>query len=375
MSDSTAKTDLGLFDTIDIRAFLETLRLRWWIIPVLIAVSIAFLQAQESDLRTEPASNVVVRSYEVGYPQYILGSVGITADEVREFPDQSTQILILQSDETRQEISEALGIEVNVKVPSEFETPFTLSCSLPLVDDCEKAIEAYLAKAVEIRRSAIAAGLESLRTLLTDLQKADLNDTRLPRRIAAIDSLLRSLKVEFAFIDGYEQAVGSTIEEVRRPTYLMGIAAGLVVSLLILLQLTYTDSRVRSVRQLVQLIGEDVFLGRVTKRDNPVRDRRVAISILRGLRTNSASRLRYLTLRESLNDETALLRLATLTDASHEMSKPFSELSVPELGISSTTHVDILIVQRNRDLRKDVLEALSGLRRSNRKLAGVLLVG
>ena len=374
MSESTGKSDLSLFDTIDFRAFLETLRLRWWVIPALITASVGFLQAQESDLRTEPTSYVVSRSFEVGYPQYVLNSVGIRNDAVREFPDPSTQILILQSDETRQEISDALGMDIDVKVPNDFETPFTLSCNLPVVTDCEKAIEAYVAKAIKIRGSAIAAGLENLKTLLVGLQESA-PDPLLPPQIAAIESLSKSLKVEFAFIDGYEQAIGSTVEQVRRPTYLMGVVAGLVISFLILLQLTYTDSRVRSVRQLVRLIGEDTFLGRVTKRENPVRDRRVAISILRGLRTNSVTRLRYLTLRESLHDETALLRLATLTDASHEMSKPFSELSVPELGTSSTTHVDILIVQRNRDLRKDVLEALSGLRRSDRKLAGVLLVG
>ena len=374
MSESTGKSDLSLFDTIDFRAFLETLRLRWWVIPALITASVGFLQAQESDLRTEPTSYVVSRSFEVGYPQYVLNSVGIRNDAVREFPDPSTQILILQSDETRQEISDALGLDIDVKVPNDFETPFTLSCNLPVVTDCEKAIEAYVAKAIKIRGSAIAAGLENLKTLLVGLQESA-PDPLLPPQIAAIESLSKSLKVEFAFIDGYEQAIGSTVEQVRRPTYLMGVVAGLVISFLILLQLTYTDSRVRSVRQLVRLIGEDTFLGRVTKRENPVRDRRVAISILRGLRTNSVTRLRYLTLRESLHDETALLRLATLTDASHEMSKPFSELSVPELGTSSTTHVDILIVQRNRDLRKDVLEALSGLRRSDRKLAGVLLVG
>ena len=374
MSESTGKSDLSLFDTIDFRAFLETLRLRWWVIPALITASVGFLQAQESDLRTEPTSYMVSRSFEVGYPQYVLNSVGIRNDAVREFPDPSTQILILQSDETRQEISDALGLDIDVKVPNDFETPFTLSCNLPVVTDCEKAIEAYVAKAIKIRGSAIAAGLENLKTLLVGLQESA-PDPLLPPQIAAIESLSKSLKVEFAFIDGYEQAIGSTVEQVRRPTYLMGVVAGLVISFLILLQLTYTDSRVRSVRQLVRLIGEDTFLGRVTKKENPVRDRRVAISILRGLRTNSVTRLRYLTLRESLHDETALLRLATLTDASHEMSKPFSELSVPELGTSSTTHVDILIVQRNRDLRKDVLEALSGLRRSDRKLAGVLLVG
>lgn len=373
MGDSTAKADLGLFDTIDIRAFLETLRLRWWIIPVLIAASIGFLQAQESDLQTEPTSFAVSRSYEVGFPQLVLSSVGVRNDSVREFPETSTQILILQSDETRAEISSKLGLDVQVKVPDNYETPFTLSCNMATVADCEKAIGAYVDKAVEIRRSAIAAGLDSLKTLLVGQQETN-PDPLIPPQIAAIDSLSRNLEVKFAFVDGYEQAIGPTVNQVRRPTTLMGIAAGLVISLIILLQLTFTDSRVRSVRQLVRLVGNDLLLGRVTPKEQPVRDRRTAVALLRGLRLMSASRVHYLPLRETINGEALLARVATMAGAPHEISKPFAELSVPELVNAVVGNADVLVVQRNKDLRKDVTEAIHALQRSDRRLVGVLLV-
>jgi len=374
MGDSTVKADLGLFDTIDIRAFLETLRLRWWVIPVVIAVSIAFLQAQESDLRTEPTTYAVSRSYEVGFPQQVLSTVGIATASVREFPEPSTQILILQSNETREEISAKLGMNVEVKVPDNFETPFSLTCNMPIVADCETAINSYLEKAAEIRRGAVAAGLESLRSLLEGLEETNPDPLR-PAQIAAIDSLSKNLEVKFALVDSYEQAIGPTVNQVRRPTYLMGVAAGLVISLLLLLQLTYTDSRVRSVRQLVRLVGSESFLGRVTKKEHVVRDRRVAIALMQGLRIGSASRLRYLPLRQPLDDEATLVRLGTMTQSSHDISKPFAELSVPELSAPVAGQADILLVQRNRDLRKDVLEAVAALQRTERKLAGVLLIG
>jgi len=57
------------------------------------------------------------------------------------------------------------------------------------------------------------------------------------------------------------------------------------------------------------------------------------------------------------------------------LSKPFSELSVPELSATAPDEADILVVQRNRDYRKDVTEALMALQRTERKLVGVLLVG
>lgn len=373
MSSPTSTSDLGLFDTIDVRAFLETLRIRWWIVPTLIAVSVAFLQAQESDLRTEPTSYAVSRSYEVGFPQQVLSSVGITNASIREFPEPSTQILILQSNETRDEISKKLGMDVEVKVPNDFETPFTLSCNMPVIADCEKAIGAYLDKAAEIRRGAVAAGLESLRSLLVGLQETNPDPLR-PPQIAAIDALSKNFDVKFALVDGFEQAIGSTVNQVRRPTYLMGAAAGLLISILLLLQLTYLDSRIRSARQLVRLVGAENFLGRLTKKQHAVRDRRTAISLLHNLRMNSATRLRYLPLRKSPVDDTLISRLTTLTETSHVLSKPFAELSVPEISSAAADGADVLVVQRNRDLRKDVVEAVSALQRSGRPLAGVLLL-
>lgn len=373
MSNSTPKADLSLFETVDVRAFLETLRIRWWIVPVIIAVSVGFLQAQESDLRTEPMSFAVSRSYEVGFPQEVLSTVGIQNTSVREFPEPTTQILILQSNETRDEISSKLGMAVDVKVPDNFETPFTLSCNMPIVADCEKAIGAYLEKAGEVRRGAIAAGLESLRSLLVGLQETSPDPLR-PAQIAAVDSLAKNLEVKFALVDGYEQPIGPTVNQVNRPTYLMGIAAGLVISFLLLLQLTYTDSRVRSARQLLRIVGSESFLGRVTKKENQVRDRRTAIALVRGLRTGSATRIQYLPLRHSLKDDATLQRLTSMTGTSHGVSTPFAELSVPDLSTAVAGQADVLVVQRNRDLRKDVIEALSALERSDRKLAGVLLV-
>lgn len=372
MSSSTPKADLSLFETVDVRAFLETLRIRWWIIPVVVAVSVGFLQAQESDLRTEPTTFAVSRSYEVGFPQQVLSSVGIRNDSVREFPDLATQILILQSNETRDEISSKLAMDVEVQVPENFETPFTLSCNLPSVTDCE-AIGAYLEKATEIREGAVRAGLENLKVLLIGLQETN-PDPLLPPQIAALETLSETLEVKFALVDGFEQAIGPTINQVQRPTYLMGAIAGLVISFLILLQLTYTDSRIRSVRQLVRIVGDEDFLGRFTSKQHEVRDRRTAVALRQGLRASSASRLRYLPLRQSLDNETVLNRLAVMTGVPHDTSKPFAELSVPELSASVSGQADVLVVKRNRDLRKDLIEALAALHRSDRRLAGVLLI-
>jgi hypothetical protein len=63
-----------------------------------------------------------------------------------------------------------------------------------------------------------------------------------------------------------------------------------------------------------------------------------------------------------------------MSGASHDVSRPFAELGVPELAGGTSATVDVIVVRRHRDLRRDPAEALAALRRSGRPLAGVLLV-
>lgn len=362
----------SIFSTVDFRAFFETLRLRWWVVPAVVAISVGFLQAQESDLRTQPESYIVSRGYEVGSPTKTLQSVGISL-AFAEFPEAQTQLLILKSSEVREEVSSKLGKEIEVKVPDNWETPFTFTCNQPVIADCEDAIAAYVAKASELRKNAIATGLQNLTALLVETEKTT-PGTVTPAQLATLEALQKNLEVPFALVDSFEQPLGSTVNNVQRPTYLMGVVAGLLIAFLILLQLTYTDSRVRSVRQLVRLVGSENYLGRATSKADSVRDRRIALSLHQGLRSGSKLVLRFVPLRNSVRDEAILQRLSNLTGASQSITKPFAELSVPEISSPVDNESDVIIVQRNKDLRNDVVEALFAFQRTGRRLGGVLLV-
>jgi len=372
MANNPTDPGLGIFDTIDLRAFYETLKLRWWVIPAVVLASIGFLQAQESDLRTEPAAVIVSRGYEINNPGRSLAALGINVS-LSEFPELQTQLLILKSIEVRNEISDRLGKEVEVRLPDNWETPVTFTCNQPVQSDCEQAIDAYVAKAIELRESSIATGIANTKAVLLSLQERSPDPLNL-QRIVALDALSENTEVAFELVDGFEQSIGPTVTQVRRPTYVMGAAAGLLIALLILLQLTYTDSRVRSVRQLVRVVGSRNFLGRVTAKTHPVRDRRTAVGIHQGLSNASAARVRFVPLRTLPTDDATLARLAQMSGTSHGVTKPFAELSVPELADPTPAEVDVIVVQRNRDLRKDVSEALTALQRTNRVLVGVLLL-
>jgi len=91
VTDQHHDTDAGLLAGVDLAAFWETLKLRWWVVPVVVGLAVGFLWAQESDLRTEPSSYYITRTYEARDSTAVLASVGIDPVSVRAFPDANNQ--------------------------------------------------------------------------------------------------------------------------------------------------------------------------------------------------------------------------------------------------------------------------------------------
>lgn len=396
MTASHNPLENGLLSGFDLRALWETVRLRWWVIPITPLLAVGFLWAQETDLRTEPASYFVSRSYEGRDPTGVLASVGIDPISVRSFPDVNNQLLILQSTTVRDEIAEQIGNSATVTVTrsrpsfalidtleSDGQSSFvfqsagvptySFSCNEPERATCDSAIDAYVAKASALRTDALRAGLNDLRAVLEETNRQS-NDPSLATKIAAIDVLLERAGAPLAQISEYEEPIGATLESVQRPTYTFGIAAGLVISVLILLQLTYSDTRVRSLRSLVRLVGHDRLLGVVGDNAAELSDRRVAVGLRRALAESGASRLRFIPLRDDTVDAAMMQRIAELTETSARTSTPMTAMVLTELTTPSTDELDVFVVQRNRDRRADVNEAMLLAQRSPRKIAGFLLV-
>ncbi len=396
MATQHKDSDFSLLAGVDLPAFWETLKLRWWVIPAVIAVAVGFLWAQESDLQTEPGSYNISETYEARDPTAVLASVGIDPVSVRSFPDANNQLLLLQSATVKTEIAKQVGSDVAVTVTrtapsltlvnsleSDGQTSivfrssgvptYTFACNEPVKADCQSAITAYVSKTLEIRRNALAAGLADLRAVLSQINSASA-DASVATKLAAIDVLVQRLDTPMLKVAEYEEAIGATISSVRRPTYTFGVAAGALIALLILLQLTYTDSRIRSLRQLTRIAGVDRVLGSISDNSNPLSERRAAVGIHGAMGRSNASIVRFLPLRNKIADEAPLQQLTSTAGTTATFASPFAELSVAALTQTSTTEVDVVVVQRNKDLRKDLVEVLAALERSGRSVAGVLLL-
>jgi len=395
VTNQATDIDTNLFSGVDLRAFWETLRLRWWVIPAVLAVSVGLLWAQESDLRTEPASYFVSRTYEARDPTAVLASVGIDPVSVRAFPDVNNQVLILQSADVREEITAKLGRDIAVTVTRSKPTftlvdtlesdgqssfvfqsagvpTYSFSCNESARETCDLAIDAYAAKAADLRIAAFRVGLEDLKSVLESVNRSA-DDATLTAKIAAVDELVDRLETPLVEVSRYEETVGATVSSVRRPTYTFGVIAGLIIALLILLQLTYSDRRIRSLRQLSRLASTSL-LGALSPKPNSVQDRQVAVVLHRAISHHGATQVRLLPLRTPIRDSLAIDRMFAMLTVTPRTSAPFSELSVAELATPSDSELDVIVVQRNHDLRADVTEVLSALRNSGRIVAGVLLV-
>jgi hypothetical protein len=396
VTNRAGETDTDPFRGLDVRGFWETLRLRWWVVPVTLAVSVGLMWVQESDLRTEPAAYFVARTYEARDPAAVLAAVGIDPVSVRSFPDVNNQILLLQGAAVREEIAARIDDDAEVTVTrsrptftlidtleSDGESSFvftstgvptyTFSCRENVLAACDAAIDAYVQKASELRRDGFAAGLAELQAVLEGVRAAT-SDPSVVTKLTALRTVGERLDAPLTLVNEVEEAIGPTVVGVRRPTYLFGAAAGLLVGLLILLQLAYTDSRIRSERQVARIVGADAYLGVLGSPGNAVSERSTAVSLYRSVTSAGSGRLRFVPLRSEPSDPTALARLAESGGLASVVARPYPELGVPELTASSNGESDVLVVRRNHDLRRELTDATTALRRSGRPFAGVVLV-
>lgn len=381
---------------VSARTFLETARRRWWILPIFPILSVTLLWAQNSELRTEPPTYILSETYEARDQTGILSSVGIDPASIKPFPDSGNLLQILNSKTVQDQIISEAGEEVSLRVSrsepsfslvdtlesdgkssfvfrSSGSPTFSFLCVESTKSSCRTAIDLYVAKTAELRRESLRSGLGDLRSVLTGIRRST-DDSTLDTKIAAVQELERRLDTPLLKIATSEEFQGATISSVRRPTYQFGVLAGLFLALLILLQMAYSDRRVRSFTSLVRSFGGDVVLGQVKPRPDQVADRRTAVAIAQKLPARPEGRVHFFPIRQALIEDSPLLRVADLCGSDHRIGLPFSETSVADYLTQNANDVHILVVQQNQDLREDVAQVVSAMRHANQNF-GVVLLG
>ena len=365
---------------------------RWWIVLIAALLGTVAMWSQESDLSTTPATTEVVRTYESRDETALLTLVGIDPSTVIPFPSFENQVLQVQQQAMRDSISSRIGFSASVSVSRSDQrfslansnlgdgltkftflsvgTPtYTFFCSDQSAENCNTAIDEYMLELQEIRKQSIVSGLDRLQILLESLP------VRTQSNIEKIDALKAAkplIKGELALLSTSTTAVGATVSTVKSSTYVFGLIGGALIGLLIALQLTLTDKRVRSLSQLSKRFERRALLGVVTP--EPASIQHVAAAIVARAHSLSLASVALV----PVDEQTSALKLAEKLDAvtasmgvTVTSLAPVSSLSASDL-VSSHSGM-IALASRGVSHTEEIVATWSVLDSAQTPILGVLL--
>ena len=365
---------------------------RWWIVLIAALLGTVAMWSQESDLSTTPTSIEVVRTYESRDETALLSLVGIDPATVSPFPSFEHQILQIQEPAMRDAISAKIGFEVVVSilrseqrfslldtVEGDGKTKFTFLsvgtptytfyCSDASEDNCNTALDEYLLQLQEIRKQSIVSGLDRLQLLLESLS---LNTASNSEKISALQAAKPLIKGELALLSATTNAVGATVSTVKSSTYAFGFMGGALIGLLVALQLTLIDKRVRSISQLSKRFDSQALLGMVTSEAASIQH--VAAAIVARAQSLSLSSVALVPVDEAMEVQSMAERIHAVTSpmgVTVTSLVAISTLSAGEL-ISSSSGM-IALASRGVSLTEDIVTTWSVLEKAQKPLLGVIL--
>jgi hypothetical protein len=365
---------------------------RWWIVLIAAVLGTVAMWSQESDLATTPASVEVIRTYESRDETALLSLVGIDPSTVSPFPSFENQVIQVQSQTVRDAIETKIGFSVAVSVSrgeqrfslintneGDGRTKFTFLsagtpqysfyCSDASEDKCNTALDEYLLQLQEIRKQSIVSGLDRLQILLESLP---INTAANEEKISALKAAKPLINGELALLSTTSTAVGTTVSTVKSSTYLFGLIAGALVGLLIALQLTFMDKRVRSLSQLAKRFESHALLGVVTP--EPASIQHVAAAIVARAHSLSLTSVALVPVDERTSTQHVVEQIHAVTSpmgVTVSSLTNISALSASDL-ISSKSGM-IALATRGVSHTEDIVATWSVLENAEKPVLGVLL--
>jgi hypothetical protein len=221
----------------------------------------------------------------------------------------------------------------------------------------------------EVRKQSIVSGLDRLQQLLESLPST----TQLNfERIAALKAAKPLVKGELALLSTTTTPVGATVSTVKSSTYVFGFAGGALIGLLIALQLTLTDKRVRSLSQLSKRFEARALLGVVTPEPSSIQH--AAAAIVARAHSLSLSSVALVPVDEHTSTQLLVEQLHSVTSPmgiTVTSLKSISVLSASNL-IASQSGM-IALASSGVSHTEDIVSTWSVLENADKPMIGVLL--
>ena len=384
---------------IDLRSIRDILRLRWWIFPLCVVVCVGLLFTQESNLQSAPTSVLVVATYGPRNEMAGLSLYGIDPTAVREYPSFQNQLENVR-EQAAKAVEDQLGqpIDVIVTRPEQQvsliaaadttgkqkltmlnvgEPNYVLTCSASTQESCDQAIAIYVQQLSTSRADGIANGL---RKLADNVQKVidstQAGQSQLELQRNALLTASSSATGEMQLVSELVEAQSGTLTTVKTTTYIFGALAGLLVAAFIVLQLTYTDDKIRSSRKLLSSSSTPVFLGEITSRNTAAEVRQVVAGLVTQSRAANQSLISLLPV-DAHADLDYLIGLmgddAKSNGLTITKTPSVDEMSVAQM-LDSASALTVIIARKNLSSLAAVRHAKEVLARSNNNVIGVVLV-
>jgi len=348
--------------------------------------------SQESNLSTTPPLTEVVRTYESRDETALLSLVGIDPATVSPFPSFEHQVLQMQEPTTRAAVASKTGFDISVSITRSEQrfslldtvegdgktkftflsvgTPtYTFWCSDASEKHCNIVLDEYQLELQNIRKESVVSGLDRLQLLLEALPVHTQSNVE---KIEALKAAKPLIKGELALLSTTSTAVGATVSTVKTSTYAFGLLGGALVGLLIALQLTLIDKRVRSLNQLAKRFESQALLGTVTS--EPASVQHVAAAIIARAQTLSLTSVALVPVDQQTSTK-------VLVEQIHAITSPMG-VAVTSLSTTATISASELIssnsgmiplASRGVSLTDDIVSTWSVLEKAQKPMLGVVL--
>ena len=386
--------------SFDLDTFSGVARKKWWVVPFTMLIGLGLMFWQESDLQTEARYFSLTRMYEPTDEGAPLTLVGVNADLISQFPSETNQSEILESEEVKQKVQAKFDREISLLVRP-FDKTFALntetdgaaitkfsfkpsrrfSYEMTCVEldelNCSAALDAYAEELQAIRLSATKAGYANSIKLLdallaSDLQLSTDDTSRLKLQRAAFDEAIALATGEITQISESKYFGGETVETVDRRSYIFGLLVGLVFGLLILIQLVVTDSKIRSAKALITAVGYENYLGEASSNDES-NSLQLLAAAMRGASTSTISSIKVLPIGTSVIDTQLATSLAQTLSCQVSITKPLDQLSADDLAPSINGVFLIAAIKDSADLHV-VKQTWSVVEKSGNRIIGSALI-
>ncbi|MFZ9291917.1 MAG: hypothetical protein ACO26C_05150, partial [Ilumatobacteraceae bacterium] len=378
------------------------IRTWWWIVPLTALAGTAIMWVRDSDLKVTPDSYVVVgRSYEPLDEMGVLVAAGLDPALLNPVPNETNQMLLLQSEDfaagLRDEFGDGITVLVNRTEPdfsiSAFQREdrsnkfsfvttgrpsYDLSCREATLDACPTVLDRYAARLVEIRADAARRGLDRTESVLrgvlegpgelTDAQRSDL-----AVKLAAIDAARGLVAGEMELVRESTTYEGTTVTTVEGRSYWFGALVGLGIGLLILAQLGLSDRRIRGARRLARAVGPGAIAGTLAAAGaaTDTNDVPVAAALLARAADARTTGLRVVPVGPV--DAAAVAARRAPHAGGARATAPIAAATLADLRPGDATGV-VIAVEVGRSRIDDAIETWRAWERAGNAMLGVVLV-